>query len=380
MQVVCRNYVKNQQLYHTFDEPLFLKPDGNRTRYCIGWNGKGRYLPGTLKVTYNGLPCNITEEDNGIFYNFSIAPGNNTNYEDYTITYTARPLDYAFATGHELGGYPNEEYFLFPNWNNAKGEGNAFWVGRWMTSDSNDVVYSKIDSQVTCDHSLNDYKRYCTNKGNTFHIMRNREYCSILLWADHHEIEWKGNTTANNSGSGLDGDGTILPSNIIGDASCAVVNKSGYAPNTWFHNHNKDTGIESLYGNKLIVLEGIKVVDNQFYIFDDNNANYVATGLYQLTNGNEYKYFTALCNDNDMLNECIPVSSDYSGNKFYPSMIGKSSNLSENKNELCCRSLFAGWNDHHTFDAPNSFGMFNVGGNGYYDTNRTIRIVRDLIN
>ena len=379
MIVGIENEIQYQDLIYKQNEPLFLKPDGVRTRYCIGWNGKGRYLPGTLKVTYNGLPCNISEEDNGIFYNFSVAPGSNTNYEDYKVSYVSRPLDYAFATGHELGGYEGEDYFLFPNWNNAKGCGDAFWVGRWMTSDSNEITYSKIDSQVTCNHSLNDYKRYCANKGDLFHMMRNREYCSILLWADNVGIEWKGNTTANNSGSGgLDGDGTILPSNILGDSNGVVVNKSGYAPNTWFHNHNKDTGIESLYGNKLIVLEGIKVVDNQFYIFDDNNENYVATGLYQLTNGSEHKYFTALCNDNNMLNECIPVSNDYSGNKFYPSMIGNSSNLSENTNELCCRSIYAGWNARHNFDAPNSFGMFNVGGNGYYDTNRTIRLVKSM--
>lgn len=60
------NIISNQS------EPLFLKPDGIRTRYPIGWNGYGRYVPGTLRVTYNNLPCNITEEPNGIFFNFSI--------------------------------------------------------------------------------------------------------------------------------------------------------------------------------------------------------------------------------------------------------------------------------------------------------------------
>ena len=125
-------------------EPLFLKPDGVRTRYCIGWNGYGRYISGTLRVTYNGLPCNISEEENGIFYNFSIAPDANTNYDDYEVSYMSRPLDYAFSTGSIEGGYPGEEYFLFPNWNNALGEGDAFWIGKWEASnDGNNILQSK---------------------------------------------------------------------------------------------------------------------------------------------------------------------------------------------------------------------------------------------
>ena len=36
--------------YHYETEPLFLDPDGTRTRFPIGWKGVGRYLPGSLKV------------------------------------------------------------------------------------------------------------------------------------------------------------------------------------------------------------------------------------------------------------------------------------------------------------------------------------------
>ena len=118
-------------LIHSFTEPLFLKPDGNRTRYPIGWNGYGRYIPGSLKVKYNNVECDITEEDNGIFYNFSVAPAANTNYSDFEVEYMVRPLDYAFSTGAIEGGYEGEEYFLFPNWNNALNEKEAFWIGKW---------------------------------------------------------------------------------------------------------------------------------------------------------------------------------------------------------------------------------------------------------
>ena len=248
------------------NEPLFLKPDGVRTRYCIGWNGYGRYLPGTLKVTYNGLPCNISEESNGIFFNFDIAPSG--NYNDYTVSYAVRPLDYAFSTGNELGGYKGEEYFLFPNWNNALGEGDAFWIGKWQASNRSSMPQSKAGMSPWTNISRDSAINACKNKGNGFNIMRNRQWVSIALWTSHHEIHVKGYIRDDNSD--LDGDGTPL-SKLGGTVTGPII------PDTWNHN-GRSNGIHHMVGYVWEIMDGLENRSGEIYIYDEN-GNYIDSGV-----------------------------------------------------------------------------------------------------
>jgi len=305
MQVFYDNYVENQGLYHTFTEPLFLKPDGTRTRYPIGWNGYGRYMSNTLKVTYNGLPCNISEESNGIWFNFDIAPGENTNYEDYTISYVVRSLDYAFSVGLSEGGYEGEEYFLFPNWNNALGEGDAFWIGKWQASDNgNNIPQSKSRENLWCNITRDDAINACKSKGNKFGIVTNRKWVSIALWCDHHEIHVKGNIYGNQTDN-LDGDGTSL--NQCGGGYNA--NNDYYfvtgatIPDTWNHN-NRSNGIHNMVGNIWETMDGLENRSGKIYIYDKNN-NYVNSGVNvsNKTNGNIVDIMNTT---EDILNEGIP--------------------------------------------------------------------------
>ena len=115
-------------------EPLFLPPDGTRTRFCIGWNGHGRYVAGSLDIRRNGTPLtagtDYTEESNGVFFNFKTAPAATDTINSYLISYTPRPADLAFSTGATGSTYAGEEYFLFPNWDGADTIGDAFWIGK----------------------------------------------------------------------------------------------------------------------------------------------------------------------------------------------------------------------------------------------------------
>jgi len=278
MQVFYDNYVENQAVYHTFTEPLFLKPDGVRTRYPIGWNGYGRYFPGTLKATYNGLPCNITEESNGIWFNFDIAPGENTNYEDYTISYVVRPLDYAFSTGLPEGGYEGEEYFLFPNWNNALGEGDGFWIGKWQASNNGSNIAQSKSGDIWIEITRDDAINACVNKGKGFNIITNREWVSIARWCDHHNIHVKGNIYGNNTNN-LDGDGTTLDQcggGYHGKYDHYFVTGSTI-PDTWNHN-GKSNGIHHMVGNAYDIIAGLENRGGKIYIYDENN-NYVNSGV-----------------------------------------------------------------------------------------------------
>ena len=272
-------YGKYNNLMFNQTEPLFLKPDGSRTRYPIGWNGVGRYIPGTLKVKYNGNFVNITEEPNGVFYNFSIAPSASDSIDDFEVSYIARPLDYAFSSGLPEGGYEGEEYFLFPNWNNALNEGDAFWIGKYQASNNgSNIPQSKpgvnLWTNITRDNAISVSR----TKGKNFGIMRNRQWVSIALWCDHHEIYVKGNIYGTNTNN-LDGDYTTLTQAGGGYNAWNGyhVITGGNLPDTWSHN-GKSGGIYNLTGNTWEFIDGLENRGGEIWIYDENN-NYVDSGV-----------------------------------------------------------------------------------------------------
>ena len=314
MEVGVNNEIKYQSLIYSHNEPLFLKPDGVRTRYCIGWNGYGRYLPNTLKVTYNGLPCNISEESNGIFYNFEIAPSG--NYDDYEVSYITRPLDYAFSIGDPLGGYPNEEYFLFPNWNNALG-GDAFWIGKWQASNNgNNIPYSKSDVSYWCNITRDSAINACKSKGNGFGMVTNREWVSIARWCDHHEIHVKGNIYGNQT-TNLDGDYTTLTQAGGGyNANDGYYFVTGTTfPNTWNHN-GLSTGIHNMVGNVWEFIDGLENRSGEIYIYDEN-GNYVDSGISVNSSNSEGNIVDITNTSEALLNEGI--ANTVSTNGYIPS-------------------------------------------------------------
>ena len=277
MQVSYDNYVINQELYKSFKEPLFLKPDGIRTRYPIGWNGYGRYMPGSLKVSYNGIPCNITEEDNGIWYNFNTPPSASDSYEDFTVSYVVRPLDYAFSVGDELGGYKDEEYFLFPNWNNAKGEKNGFWIGKYMASNKGgNIPQSHKTAGRWCYISRVNAIQYSKNKGEGWHLTRNRQWVSIALWVEH----------------------------IGFDFSTFTINS---------HN-NTDLGIFEMRGDAgWNIVDGIETRYGEVYVFNDTNTDYEKLNL-NISGNNYNSLILSIYNSTkNILDEGVGCTSNNSG-------------------------------------------------------------------
>ena len=301
------NIISNQS------EPLFLKPDGVRTRYPIGWNGYGRYVPGTLRVTYNNLPCNVTEEPNGIFFNFSIPPESSSLYTYYTVSYVVRPVDYAFSTGSIEGGYPGEEYFLFPNWNNAKGEGDAFWIGKYQASNNGSNIpqskpFSNLWNSITIANAIN----YSKSKGKGFGIVRNRQWVSIAQWTDHHSIHITGNRFGKQIDN-LDGEYTTLDScggGYIGKDTYYFVT-GNTVPDNWNHN-GKSTGIHNMVGNIWEWNSGLENKAWEIYIFDDNNTNLIDSGV-STSNSANNPIIDIVNTSPDIFNEGITNSASTDG-------------------------------------------------------------------
>lgn len=290
-------------------EPLFLPPDGTRTRFSIGWNGHGRYTAGSLLIWKNGVSLkpgtDFTEEDNGVFFNFATAPTAEDSYDDYLVGYIPRPADLAFATGAEGSGVEGEEYFLFPNWLEAPSVGTAFWIGKYQAArntststgeGSGTTPVSKQGVIPWASLTFTNASAYASAKGNGFRLVRNREWVNIALWCDK-----MGLYPAGNSASGVDGMGVAGTP----DSSCSGRCLTGTGPVTWNHNLRAG-GIADMVGNIWEMIDGVQYNSNVLWLYDDSN-NLVSTGVAPAF-GSSGGSFSLLRTDDALKYDAIPAS------------------------------------------------------------------------
>lgn len=268
-------------------EPLFLNPNGNRTRYPIGWLGKGRYKPGSLRIWNENVPLlpgvDYTEEPNGIFFNFDTPPAIG-NCRDYLVGYIPREADLLIADD------PDDEMFLFPNWLGATWIGDAFWIARHQASKSDATDASAGGTTVPTSRKgvvpwanldYNAAYAAATGKGTGWHLVRNREWTNIALWCEHHGIYPTGN-----SASGFDGMGNGHAADPI--VAGRALTSTG--PVTSSHNLLPG-GICDLVGNIWEWIDGLQLVGNTIYVADEDGTM-TSTGLTGGfgTSGNAYNY------------------------------------------------------------------------------------------
>ena len=309
--------------YYQESEPLFLDPDGTRTRFPIGWRGVGRYLPGTLQVyTSAGEKVSgITEEDGGVFFNFASAPSAGS-YKDYVVKYVPRPDDVAFSKGLSNSSFPGEEYFLFPNWIDGPGIGDAFWIGKYQASRSDATTTSQGSSTILASRknvcpvtnvAYSTWDTLISNKGSRFHRITNREWNNVILWSLKMGIKITGNCYGyvNSSYVNIDAEGTNMTQY---PADGYYKTRTGMGPTTWNHN-GLEGGIADMCGNVWEATDGLKLVNNVIYIFDnDIDKNWVSTGVAYsgnlITNSSGTSFGNTLYypTDSDLWKEMIPCN------------------------------------------------------------------------
>ena len=290
-------------------EPLFLPPDGGRKRFPIGWKGLGRFTAGSLLIWKNGVSLSpgidFTEEANGLFFNFTTAPSASENYKDYLVGYVPRTADRAFATGSAESAYVGEEYFLFPNWLEAAGCGDGFWIAKYNAArntatstgeGAGTTPVSKKGIIPWANLTFTAASAACTAKGTGFRLHRNREWSNIALWCHKMDLLPSGNTA-----SGVDGTGVAATP----DATCSGRTLTGSGPVSWNHNL-RDGGITDLVGNVFEMVDGLQLVNGTLWINDANN-NLINTGIAP-TFGTSGGAYSLLRTDASLVNDCIPAT------------------------------------------------------------------------
>lgn len=306
--VNANNFPKYDIQEGTVFEKLFLIPDGVRTRYCIGWQGVGRYTAGTLRIWKKGLSLapafDFTENANGLFFEFAVPPAASDSINDYLIGFVPRPDDLAFSKGTS-GDYLGEEYFLFPNWLEAGGVGDGFWLAKYLASKNTatstgeglgSVPTSRKNVVPWCNLTATIMQSSCLSKGTGFRIPRNREWSNVALWCKHHNIYPAGNSASGSDGMGVAG---------TADPTVAGRTLTGTGATSWNHNL-MDSGISDLVGNVLQLTDGVKYISNVLYVYDATNT-LINTGVSPAF-GTSGGSFNLLRTDEALKHECIPAT------------------------------------------------------------------------
>ena len=281
-------------------EPLFLIPDGTRKRYCIGWRGLGRYTAGSLRIWKNGtkfIPgTDYSEEANGVFFNFAVAPALSDSIDNYFISYIPRAADLAKTRARNL--------FMFPNWMGGAGIADAFVIGKNLASrtsatassgGSTTTAQSKQGVVPWCSLSRDAARNACTAAGG--HLARNREYGNILNWIKMHDIY-----PAGNSASGVDGMGVAASA----DPTQAGRTLTGSGPASWAHSLKPD-GILDLIGNCWEYTDGIELQNGVFWLANANNV-LENSGVSLDITASTGSAFSYIRNGNNLI-ECLPTAS-----------------------------------------------------------------------
>ncbi len=163
----------------------------------------------------------------------------------------------------------------------------------------------------------------CVDKGTGWHLMTNWEWAAITLWCLKNGYQPRGNTYYGRAHDATFETGSRYDGGVPGVTTGTARTKVGSGPASWRHDGTFG-GIADLVGNTWEWQDGLKLVDGQVYMPNDNQfalaeGSWPAQGVYYDTTGTTGTDDVATANGAPVLSSARATPSDDCGNGLGPS-------------------------------------------------------------